>query len=201
MAAKLTASRNDDDAISGAWPQGVTIFLRGRDCHRAPLLAPCHGGVPRSGVRTMRGVVFINNQPASARHHAKDERHVPTPAQCEASSSSIANRCPREHRHARRSVVGWSLYIVPNLGGALPSSSTTQARIPPPPVARLWATSTSYRLSVPAGGARQFPGPRLVASFDVVSAEIPPHRAPVLAHPSPTRRRDATAHVLRRGVR
>lgn len=124
VAAKLTASRNDDDAISGAWPHGVTIFLRGRDCHRAPLLAPCHGGVPRSGVRTMRGVVFINNQPASARHHAKDERHVPTPAQCEASSSSIANRCPREHRHARRSVVGWSLYIVPNLGGALPSSVT-----------------------------------------------------------------------------
>lgn len=176
----------------------VIAIVRRCWCH---VMEVCHVPTPTQCEASSSSIT--NRRPPEPHRwpHVKDEHHVPTPAQCEASSSAIANHCPPQRRRAQRKVVACGFYVVPNLGGALPSSSTTQARIPPPPVARLWATSTSYRLSVPAGGARQFPGPRLVASFDVVSAEIPPHRAPVLAHPSPTRRRDATAHVLRRGVR
>ncbi|PNT64754.1 hypothetical protein BRADI_4g32583v3 [Brachypodium distachyon] len=184
----------------------TTTFLRGRDCHRAPLLAPCHGGVPRSGARTMRGVVFINNQPASARHHAKDERHVPTPAQIEASSSSIANRSPPEHRHARRSVVGWSLYIVPNLGGALPSSATAIIDNASLNTAAACAVvGDVYIIQVVRTGGRCMSAhsphqlgmnmPPLVAAFHVVSVETLPRMPPALAHFS-QRPRWHTLHQL-----
>ncbi|PNT63784.1 hypothetical protein BRADI_4g20976v3 [Brachypodium distachyon] len=106
----------------------------GRMVPATTFLAPCHGGVPRSGARTIQGVVFVNNQPASARHHTKDEHHVLTPAQCEASSSSIANRCPPEHRHARRA---------PHHAGAVfINGPSTSAWAPSCAMVRTWVTST-----------------------------------------------------------